>query len=138
MTATEVGQRELDLSRATIAERGLGNVEFSVQDVQHLTFEDSSFDVVHAHQVLQHVADPVAALREMRRVTRPGGLVAVRDSDYRAFTWFPQLPELDEWMDLYQRVARGNGGEPDAGPAPGTPRILGTRRLDHRAAQSVQ
>ncbi len=80
-----------------------------------LDFPDDTFDVVHAHQVLQHVADPVAALREMRRVTRPGGVVAVRDSDYAAFTWFPQLPELDEWLDLYERVARGNGGEPDAG-----------------------
>jgi SAM-dependent methyltransferase len=76
---------------------------------------DGSFDVVHAHQVLQHVGDPEAALCEMRRVTRPGGIVAVRDSDYAAFAWFPQLPELDEWMELYQRVARGNGGEPDAG-----------------------
>jgi SAM-dependent methyltransferase len=64
--------------------------------------------------VLQHVTDPVAALSEMRRVTRPGGVVAVRDSDYAAFVWFPQVPELDEWMALYQRVARGNGGEPDA------------------------
>jgi hypothetical protein len=57
----------------------------------------------------------VTALREMRRVTKPGGVVAVRDSDYAAFTWFPQLPELDEWLALYERVARGNGGEPDAG-----------------------
>jgi hypothetical protein len=48
-------------------------------------------------------------------VTRPGGIVAVRDSDYAGFTWWPELPELDEWLDLYERVARGNGGEPDAG-----------------------
>jgi SAM-dependent methyltransferase len=83
--------------------------------VHALDFPDDTFDVVHAHQVLQHVADPVAALREMRRVARPGGLVAVRDSDYAAFTWWPQLPELDEWLALYEKVARGNGGEPDAG-----------------------
>jgi SAM-dependent methyltransferase len=57
----------------------------------------------------------VRALREMRRVCRPGGIVAVRDSDYAAFTWFPALPELDEWLALYQKVARANGGEPDAG-----------------------
>ena len=38
-----------------------------------------------------------------------------RDSDYAAFTWYPLLPELAEWLDLYSRVARGNGGEPDAG-----------------------
>jgi SAM-dependent methyltransferase len=83
--------------------------------VHALGFPDDSFDVVHAHQVLQHVADPVGALREMRRVCRPGGLVAVRDGDYAAFTWYPEVPELDEWLALYRMTARANGGEPDAG-----------------------
>jgi SAM-dependent methyltransferase len=115
VTATEVGERELDLSRATVTERGLGNVDFAVQDVHRLTFDDGSFDVTHAHQVLQHVADPVQALREMARVTRPGGLVAARDGDYAGFVWWPMLPELDEWLRLYQAAARANGGEPDAG-----------------------
>jgi SAM-dependent methyltransferase len=115
VTAVEITDPALDLARAEIDRRGLDNVDFVVGDVHALDFPDDSFDVVHAHQVLQHVADPVAALREMRRVTRPGGIVAVRDSDYAAFTWFPELPELTEWLDLYERVARGNGGEPDAG-----------------------
>jgi SAM-dependent methyltransferase len=83
--------------------------------VHALPFEDGSFDVVHAHQVLQHIGDPVRALREMRRVAKPGGLVAARDSDYAGFTWYPQLPLLDEWLDLYRAAARRNGGEPDAG-----------------------
>lgn len=86
-----------------------------VDDVHGLQFPENSFDVVHAHQVLQHVADPVAALREMIRVCRPGGVVAVRDADYSGFTWYPQLPGLDRWMTLYQAAARANGGEPDAG-----------------------
>jgi SAM-dependent methyltransferase len=115
VTALEVTAEALDLARAEIARRGLTNVDFRVGDVHALDFPDDTFDVVHAHQVLQHVTDPVAALREMRRVTRPGGVVAVRDSDYAAFTWFPEVPELTEWLDLYERVARGNGGEPDAG-----------------------
>ena len=71
--------------------------------------------MVHAHQVLQHVDDPVLALREMRRVCRPGGTVAVRDSDYSAFTWFPAVPELDRWLEVYLQVARSNAAEPDAG-----------------------
>ena len=115
VTALETTEAALGLARAEIDRRGLTNVDFAVGDVHRLDFADDSFDVVHAHQVLQHVTDPVAALREMRRVTRPGGVVAVRDSDYAAFTWFPEIPELREWLDLYQKVARGNGGEPDAG-----------------------
>ncbi len=115
VTALETTAEALDLARAEIGRRGLDTVDFAVGDVHALDFADDTFDVVHAHQVLQHVGDPVAALREMRRVTKPGGVIAVRDSDYAAFAWFPRLPALDEWLDLYQRVARGNGGEPDAG-----------------------
>ncbi|GIJ67163.1 class I SAM-dependent methyltransferase [Virgisporangium ochraceum] len=115
VTAVEVTASALDLARAEIARRGLTTVDFAVSDVHALDFPDDTFDVVHAHQVLQHVADPVRALRELRRVCRPGGVVAVRDADYAGFTWYPRLPELDEWMALYQRTARANGGEPDAG-----------------------
>jgi ubiquinone/menaquinone biosynthesis C-methylase UbiE len=88
---------------------------FEVGDVYALSAADDSFDVVHAHQVLQHLADPVAALREMARVCRPGGVIAVRDVDYGAFVTFPADDGLDRWLDLYHRVARRNGAEPDAG-----------------------
>ena len=70
---------------------------------------------MHAHQVLQHLTDPVAALREMRRVAKAGGIVAVRDADFHGMSWYPAIPELDDWMELYQRIARRNGAEPDAG-----------------------
>lgn len=59
------------------AERvGATNVAFEVGDVYALDAPDDTFDVVHAHQVLQHLGDPVAALREMLRVCRPDGIVA--------------------------------------------------------------
>lgn len=97
------------------AERGARNIGFVTGNIYSLDFEDETFDVVHAHQVLQHLTDPVAALREMRRVARAGGVVAVRDADFHGMSWYPAIPELDEWMDLYQLIARRNGAEPDAG-----------------------
>src|SRR6266542_285831 len=115
VTAVELAAGALELARAEAAARGRSNVDFVVGDVHALGLAADRFDVVHAHQVLQHVADPVAALREMLRVCRPGGTVAVRDSDYAAFAWFPAVPELEEWLSLYRRIARSNGGEPDAG-----------------------
>jgi ubiquinone/menaquinone biosynthesis C-methylase UbiE len=115
VTAVEVTAGALALARAEAERRGVRNIEFVVADVHDLDFADGGFDVVHAHQVLQHVGDPVRALRELRRVCAPGGVVAARDSDYAAFAWHPELPELDEWLALYQQLARENGGEPDAG-----------------------
>ena len=105
----------IDMARATAAEAGVANVRFAVGDTHHLDFPDATFDVVHAHQMLQHLSDPVSALAEMGRVCRPGGMVAARDGDYAGFTWYPSDPWLDVWLDVYGRVARANGGEPDGG-----------------------
>ncbi len=105
----------LDEARAEAVRRGLRNVSFEVGDAYQLAFTDDSFDIVHAHQVLQHLSDPVAALIEMRRVCRPGGIVAARDGDYGGMFWFPDNDGLTEWRALYRRVARALGGEPDAG-----------------------
>jgi SAM-dependent methyltransferase len=113
ITGIDAAQEVIEQARELAGDRGC--VDFAVGDVYALDYPDGAFDVVHAHQVLQHLGDPVRALREMRRVTKPGGLVAVRDADFGGMTWYPELPILDEWRPLYKRVARGNGGEPDGG-----------------------
>ena len=115
VTGIDAAAEALAGARAEAARRDQRNVTFDAGDVRHLDFADAAFDVVHAHQVLQHLTDPVAALAEMRRVCRPGGVVAARDGDYGGFLWYPGDPELAEWRTLYQRVARATGGEPDAG-----------------------
>jgi ubiquinone/menaquinone biosynthesis C-methylase UbiE len=105
-----------DVIAAASADAGdVSNVEFRTGDVYALEFDDDTFDIVHAHQVLQHLPDPVGALREMARVCKPGGVVAARDSDYGAFRWYPDDPHLDRWLALYREIARKNRGEPDAG-----------------------
>ena len=81
------------------------------------SYDDASFDVVHAHQVLQHLVDPVAALVELRRVLRPGGVLAARDSDYGAFAWAPADPALDRWIELYLAVTARNGHDARIGPS---------------------
>lgn len=114
VVAIDLVPEVLDGARRLAAERG-ASVRFQPGDVYALDFADGAFDVVHAHQVLQHLTDPVAALREMRRVARPGGVVAARDGDYGAFTWYPESPGLERWRDLYHQVTAANGAEANAG-----------------------
>ena len=85
------------------------------QEDAHVCAGQHVCDAWGYHQVLQHVGDPVTALREMRRVTKQGGIVAARDADFAAMTWYPEVGGMTDWLDLYFRVARSNGGEPSAG-----------------------
>jgi ubiquinone/menaquinone biosynthesis C-methylase UbiE len=108
----------IERARANVAARPGGTpagLRFEVGDAYALAFDDASFDVVHAHQVLQHLTDPVAALREARRVLAADGILAVRDSDYGAKVWAPADARLDRWLALYHEVTRANGAEADAG-----------------------
>ncbi|KGM14386.1 class I SAM-dependent methyltransferase [Cellulomonas bogoriensis] len=115
VTGLDASAAVLDVARGAAADAEVTNVGFEQGDALALPFEDDSMDVVHAHQVLQHLTDPVAALREMGRVARPGGLVAVRDADYAAMTWYPPSPGMTEWLELYHEVTAANGVEADAG-----------------------
>ena len=126
----------LSAAREAAAARAVDNIEFLAGNVYSMELPSGVFDVVHAHQVLQHLSDPVAALREMARVCRPGGTIAARDADYAGFTWFPLDEGLKEWLDLYKRAARANRAEPNAGR-----RLLSWARAaglrDARASASV-
>ena len=100
---------------AALESTDVTNCSFRTGDVYNLYFDDDSFDVVHAHQVLQHLTDPVAALSEMARVAKPGGIIAVRDADYAGMTWAPPDPLLDRWLELYHQITEKNAVEADAG-----------------------
>ncbi|MGI9647819.1 MAG: methyltransferase domain-containing protein, partial [Acidimicrobiia bacterium] len=108
-------QDALGAAAALAVEKRVGNVEFRRADVYELPFDDGSFDVVYGHQLMQHLADPVTALIEARRVLSSGGYLAVRDADYQTMTHHPHDPMLDKWLEGYRNLARQNGGEPDAG-----------------------
>jgi 2-polyprenyl-3-methyl-5-hydroxy-6-metoxy-1,4-benzoquinol methylase len=96
-------------------EAGVANVSFEPRDLRDAQLDEASFDIVHAHQVLQHLRGPVEGLARMARLTVPGGIVAARDADYSAMTWTPADHRLDRWLDVYLAVTRHNGAEANAG-----------------------
>ena len=107
----------VDMSHAVLSEaaEATPRTPLVAADLYSLPFAPGSVDAIHLHMVLQHVPDPVGALRALATLLKPGGVLAARDSDYGAFTWSPPTPGLDRWLELYRAAAHAVGGEPDAG-----------------------
>lgn len=87
-------------------------VEFVEGDAYKLPFPDNEFDVAHCHQVLAHLEKPWDVIREMMRVTRPGGFVAIREGDLESEIVYPPEPGLLKFHKLIATAmtARGKGG----------------------------
>lgn len=64
-----------------------GRLQFAVGDAHCVDYPSASFDIVIAHTLMSHVTSPLSVLREMTRVTRPGGSVVVFDGDYASLTY---------------------------------------------------
>lgn len=115
ITGLESAEEVLTHARALAMQKGATNVHFVVGDANSLEYPDSTFDVVMCHQVLQYMQDPVGVLKEMKRVAKVGGIVAVREADFGSFVWHPEVEGMEDWRALYLKVARSKGGEPKAG-----------------------
>ena len=113
ITGMEPISEPLETARALASSQGVTNISFEVGDIHSLPFPDDTFDIAHAHQVLQHIVDPVHAIREMRRVVKAGGLVACRES--ASMTWYPESKGLEAWDELSSRMRRAKGGSASPG-----------------------
>jgi ubiquinone/menaquinone biosynthesis C-methylase UbiE len=107
VVGVDIEPKNIDRARALARERGVTNARFEVGDVHELPFPDASFDAAFAHTLLQHVADPVGVLREMRRLLRPGGLVGVREEDWGSFILAPTDPALEQFRSVFELGFKG-------------------------------
>jgi ubiquinone/menaquinone biosynthesis C-methylase UbiE len=116
----DLGAEQLDGARALARDLGLENVTFRQGDIFDLPFEDASFDVVFSQTVLYHIPNTEKALAEIKRVLRPGGLVALRDAITASLIVWPEEPLVREAYGMFSRGAQHSGGNPDVGRQLGT------------------
>src|SRR6266550_2106380 len=86
-------------------------VTFRQGDAHALDFPDGSFDLVYARYLLEHVADPQHVVREMRRVTKPGGRVAVCENDVSLLRFDPPCTAFDHAWSIFTRFQAMLGGD---------------------------
>ncbi len=101
VTAVDFNPAAIDRAKVVAGMWGVTNISFQVANARELPFEDETFDVVHCHQTLCHNKDPWDILREMLRVTKPGGVVAAREGDTDTEAFWPPLPGLLKFHTEY-------------------------------------
>lgn len=87
-------------ARRLAQERGVANVTFQTASVYQLPYADGSFDAAFACAVLQHLAAPLTALKEMRRVLKRGGVIGIVDASSTITFRYPRNPLLEKWDKL--------------------------------------
>jgi 2-polyprenyl-3-methyl-5-hydroxy-6-metoxy-1,4-benzoquinol methylase len=115
VTALDLNPDILTRAKAVAEAAGVQNIDFQQGDAKKLPFADETFDVTFCHQILTHITSPEQALREMLRVTKPGGIVAAREGDYETECIWPQLPGLLKFHKFVAATMTGAGGTSTAG-----------------------
>ena len=98
--------------RALARERGIANVQFHTASVYQLPYAGGAFDAAFSCAVLQHLAAPLLALKEMRRVVKPGGVIGIVDGSSTMTFRYPTNPLLEAWDKLRARQREHNTGRP--------------------------
>jgi SAM-dependent methyltransferase len=106
----------LEKARALVSEQKIGNLSFQNANIYNLPLPDASFDVAFASNIMMHLDDPLSALKEIRRVLKPGGFVGLSDRAQEFVIREPSNALLEAWRELHPRAAAQNGGTPTFGP----------------------
>lgn len=114
--ATDLSAEVMQRAQAMAISKGVNNMKCMAASIYDLPFPDESFDVVHAQQVLCHLDAPLEALQSMLRVCKPGGVVALRESDLRMWTVHPEYPGVLEFHKVQMSVMDAAGGTNTLGP----------------------
>ena len=111
----DMEESQIAMARSAAEAGGHDNATFHVGDITALPFEDNSFDVAHCHAVLMHVPDTAAALSEVKRVLKPGGIVASREMFVESSFLEPVDENVGAAWGTFSMLLAANGGHPQMG-----------------------
>lgn len=92
----DISEEEQRFARLNIAYSGLEKqVNFRIEDGEHTSFADASFDVIFSVNVLHHLANPYRVIDELTRILAPGGKLVISDFSKKGFDIMDKIHALD-------------------------------------------
>lgn len=110
VTGIDFSESQVLLARKHAGEAGVSNVDFHLGSCYELPFANQSFDRIFCHALMEHLAEPVGALREAFRVLQPDGMIGLCSPDADGWLLSPPSPELEAAVTTYADLQRANGG----------------------------
>ena len=107
----DFSESQIEIARQNASEAGITNLEFHVGTCYELPFENCSFDRIFSHALMEHLKNPVAALKEAHRVLRPEGKIGICSPDADGWLLSPPSNELTEAVNSYAELQASNGGD---------------------------
>ena len=111
IVAVDISAASLEQARARISAAGLRNVEFRTANVFDLPVGKERFDHVFLCFLLEHVAEPAAALKSLKRVLRGGQTITVIEGDHGSWYCHPRTPEASRAVQCLVDVQARLGGD---------------------------
>ncbi|MEM9329653.1 MAG: methyltransferase domain-containing protein [Bacteroidota bacterium] len=113
--AIDLSDKSLSMAKEKMAALEADNVRFERADVTDLPMPDESFDHVFVCFLLEHLQDPDAALREIRRVLRKNGTLTVIEGDHGSTYFYPDSAVARKAIDAQVKLQSQNGGNANIG-----------------------
>lgn len=106
VVAVDQAPAMLEVAHRNLGELGITNVELREADIARLPLTTDSVDAAVANMVLHHAVSLEVVLREMARVTKPGGWVAVTDAVEHPYEWM-RTEHADVWLGFREDQVAG-------------------------------
>lgn len=115
VVGVDFGASQIERATARATTEAVANATFRVADCYNLPFEDNAFDRIFSNALLEHLSDPVCALKELHRTLKPGGVIGVCSPDWGGFLLAPPSAELACAVEAYTSLQTRNGGDVHVG-----------------------